>query len=128
MRFCSSAILLMLLSTALVGCKKTPKQQLQGKWVGERVENFDSAQAQRASGWASGASFEFRGARVTVTIPAETPRSGTFKIAKADQNQLLLTFLRPHGAQDRVAFQLDGDKRMRWMLGDGRSILLRKVD
>jgi hypothetical protein len=113
-----------LMSTA---CAATPKDRLQGKWVGERVDNFNTTHEARAQGWVTGASFEFRGSRVTVSLPAEGPRQGTFHVARASEHELVVAFLRPQGASDEVTFQIEGDDRMRWMLGDGRSILLRRV-
>ena len=120
-------VLSLLAIPALMACETTPKQRLQGKWVGERIDNFPAAHVNRAAGWVSGASFEFKGSRVTVSIPADPPRQGTYKIAKATQDELLIAFLRPHGAKDEVAFQFEKDDRLRWKLGDGRSIVLRKV-
>ena len=95
--------------------------------MGEQVDNFHPGQAARALGWAKGTALEFKGSRVTVSIPAESPRHGTFKIPEADDQQLRLTFLRPHGAADEATFVFEQDERLRWMLGDGRSIVLRKV-
>ena len=65
---------------ALTGCKQSVKQRLQGRWVGEQAINFPANQTRSAGGWARGASFEFQGNRVTVSIPAESPRQGTFKV------------------------------------------------
>ncbi len=120
-------VLSLLAIPALMACETTPKQRLQGKWVGERVDNFPAAQVGRASGWVTGAAFEFKGSRVTVSIPADPPRHGTYKITKAAQDELLIAFLRPHGAKDEVAFQFENEDRLRWKLGDGRSIVLRKI-
>ena len=113
---------------SLVACKKAPKQRLQGKWVGARAENFNARQAEAASGWAQAMAFEFKGSSVKVSIPAETPRQGTFKIAKVNGQDLTVRFMRPHGPADRVAFQFDGESKLRWQLPGGRSILLRRVD
>jgi hypothetical protein len=113
-------------SLALAGCEDTPKERLEGRWVGERAEDFSAQQQARAAGWVTGASFEFKGNRVTVSIPAESPRQGTFKVAQVDGEQLRVSFLRPHGAADDVTLRFEGDQHLRWMLGDGRSIVLRK--
>jgi hypothetical protein len=124
----TAPVALALLLPVLTGCKTTPKQRLQGRWVGERVENFQTGQANRAQGWAAGTSFEFRGSQVTVVIPAESPRQGTYEIRKATEQEVVVSFLRPHGARDEVTFLVEGEDQLRWVLGDGRSILLRKVD
>lgn len=121
------SFVLVLMVPVLVGCEDTPKERLEGRWVGERVENFGGGQHARVLGWAKGTSFEFTGNRVTVSIPAESPRQGTFKIAKIDGDQLTVSFLRPHGAADEVTFRFEGEDEMRWLLDDGRSIVLRKA-
>ncbi|MEM1033004.1 MAG: hypothetical protein AAGN82_21840 [Myxococcota bacterium] len=110
----------------LVGCDDSPKERLAGRWVGERIEAFAPAQAERALGWARDAFFEFKGSQVTVGIPAERPRTGTFEVAQAEENALSLVFRRPQGTTDRVAMRFEGDDRLRWMLPDGRSIVLRR--
>lgn len=128
MRVGQAHLAMWMAASGLLACGTTPNQRLQGKWVGERVENFTAAQAARAAGWIAGASFEFSGSRVTVSIPAESPRQGTYKLEVANGDELLVSFLRPHGAKDQVALRFEGNKRLRWNLQDGRSIVLRKVD
>ncbi|MBW2524099.1 MAG: hypothetical protein JRI23_07985 [Deltaproteobacteria bacterium] len=112
----------------LAGCETSPKDRLQGRWVGQEVEHFAAEQARRASGWARGATFEFRGNRVTVGIPTERPRQGTYRITAASPDELRISFVRPHGPQDEATFRFDGDDVLRWMLGDGRAIVLRRAD
>ena len=111
----------------LCGCKDTPKERLEGRWVGERVENFRPEQTARAEGWAKGTSFEFKGSRVTVSIPAESPRSGTYRVTTLSEHELRVTFLRPHGGKDEVEMQLEDEGMLRWKLGDGRSVIMRKA-
>lgn len=112
----------------LAGCEDSPKDRLQGRWVGQAVENFAGSQVARAMGWVRGAAFEFRGNRVTVSIPAESPRQGTFRITEAAADQLQVSFVRPHGVKDQVALRFEGEEKMHWLLGDGRSVVLRKVN
>lgn len=113
---------------SLLACGTNPKKQLQGKWEGERAENFSSAEGERATGWASGTSFEFRGSKVTVGIPAEAPRDGRFEVVEESEGALTLAFTRSDGVRDSADFRLEKDGRLRWQLGDGRSIVLRKVN
>jgi hypothetical protein len=121
-----AAIALLLQLPLLVGCKSTPKDRLQGRWVGEGLENFASAQAARAMGWVRGTSFEFRGNRVTVTVPAESPRQGTFSISQQGADTMRVAFVRPQGTRDEVELQFVEPDLVRWNLGDGRGIRLRK--
>ena len=110
------------------GCRTTPSDQLQGVWRGHAVENFPEGQQHRVLGWVKGATFKFEGRRVTVASPTEPPRQGTFEVASADGDRLSLRFLRPHGGRDNVDFEFIDDENLRWTLGDGRSIVLRKVE
>lgn len=110
------------------GCETSAKDRLQGRWVGERVEHFAAEQANRAAGWARGATFEFRGNRVTVGVPAERPRQGTFRISAITADELQVSFIRPHGVNDEATFRFDGDDVLRWVLDGGRSIVLRRAN
>ncbi|MBM4357394.1 MAG: hypothetical protein FJ096_04715 [Deltaproteobacteria bacterium] len=124
-RFIASLALLAC-APSLAACSQDPRKQLEGRWVGEKVEHFSSVQAARADGWAAGTSFEFRGSKVTVSVPAESPREGSYQITRVKEGALELAFLGPDGARDKAEFQREGE-RLRWQLGDGRSILLRRA-
>jgi hypothetical protein len=127
MRFRTAAHLVLAMAIPILGgCASTPKERLEGKWVGERADNFRPEHADRVTGWVAGTSFEFKGSRVTVSIPAESPRTGTYEIAQASEGELHITFKRAHGANDEATFLFEGEDRLRWMLGDGRSIVLKK--
>jgi hypothetical protein len=53
------------------GCGHPVQRSLEGRWLGEAVENFQDSQLAAATGWARGLSFEFAGSNVTVAVPAE---------------------------------------------------------
>jgi hypothetical protein len=38
-----------------------------------------------------------------------------------------VSFVRQQGARDDASFQFENDERMRWQLGGGRAIVLRKA-
>lgn len=111
---------------AVVGCQKTPRDKLQGRWLGEAVENFPEAQVPRATGWVKGTAIEFNGNKVTVTVPAETPRSGTFKVARIDGDKVVVAFARDEGGTDESAFKMVTENTMKWDVGNGREIVLVK--
>jgi hypothetical protein len=126
----SSAIaplVLVAAATLTAGCASSPKERLEGRWIGEAVESFHPTNTKRALGWAKGTHFTFKGSQVTVSIPAESARRGTFKIAQASADELRLKFMRTTGAVDEATFRFEGEDKLRWQLGDGRSILLRKA-
>jgi hypothetical protein len=113
--------------SAIVACEKSPRDRLQGRWLGESIENVSSADATKATGWVKGAALEFSGSKVTVTIPAEAPRDGTFKVAKLDDERVTVSFLRAEGGRDEAAMRFVGDEQIRWDIGAGREIVLLRA-
>ncbi len=122
-----TALALALVLPVVAGCEKSPRDKLQGRWLGESIENVPSAQLTKSTGWVKGTAIEFAGNKVTVTIPAETPRTGTFKVAKAEGDGLLVSFLRDEGGHDEADMKLVGDQTLRWRIGDGREIVMLKA-
>ena len=115
-----------LLALLASGCAHPIKKKLEGRWVGEAVENFDDDAMAVATGWAKGTSLEFAGSSLTVAIPAEEPRTAEFKIAKVHERDVQLSVLRKDGTRDKLALKLDDEHSMRWVLGGGRSIVMRR--
>lgn len=122
-----TALAIAIMLPVLSGCEKSPKDKLQGRWLGESIENVPSAQLTKSTGWVKGTAIEFQGNKVTVTIPAETPRTGTFKVAKAEGDGLLVSFVRDEGGHDEAEMKLVGDQTLRWRIGDGREIVMLKA-
>lgn len=111
---------------SLWGCGHPVQNKLEGRWVGDSVENFDDQHVAVATGWAKGASFEFSGSTITVAIPAEDPRSATYKVASVRENDVQLAVMRKDGAVDKMRLKLDSEHSIRWVLGDERAIVLRR--
>lgn len=111
---------------AMLGCGHPVQKKLEGRWVGEGVENFDDRQVAMATGWARGTSFEFSGSTVTVAVPAEEPRSGQYKVLQVHNNDVYVAVARADGKSDKVHFKLDDEQSIRWMLGESRSVVLRR--
>jgi hypothetical protein len=122
-----TALALAITLPAAAGCEKSPKDRLQGRWLGESIENVPAGQLQKATGWVKGTAVEFQGNKVTVTIPAETPRTGTFKVARSEGDTLVVSFLRDEGGHDEAEMQLVGDQTLRWRVGAGREIVMLKA-
>lgn len=123
----TTALALAITLPVVAGCEKSPKDKLQGRWLGESIENVPSAQLTKSSGWVKGTAIEFAGNKVTVTIPAETPRTGTFKVSKAANDGLLVSFVRDEGGHDEAEMKLVGDQTLRWRIGNGREIVMLKA-
>jgi hypothetical protein len=111
------------------GCAHPAARQLEGRWFGETVENFEEDDIAVATGWARGTSFEFSGSSVTVTIPAEEPRTGRYDVASVHDRDVVLHVAPEepaNGAGNEVALTLLEGGGVRWHLDDQRSILLRR--
>jgi hypothetical protein len=110
----------------LAGCGNPVQRKLEGRWLGESVENFDAKDVAAATGWARGLSLEFSGTRLTVAVPAEEPRTGKYKVASVHENDVELAVTRVDGAVDTASLKLDDERSLRFMIGDTRAIVLRR--
>jgi hypothetical protein len=108
------------------GCGHPVQRSLEGRWLGEAVENFQDSQLAAATGWARGLSFEFAGSTVTVAVPAEEARTGRYQVTSAYQSDVRLAFTGKDGKATTALFKLDNDHSIRWMLGQGRAVVLRR--
>ncbi len=122
-----TALALVVVAVGASGCGKTPKDRLQGRWLGESIENVPEPHLAKAMGWVKGTAFEFAGSKVTVTIPAESPRTGSFKITEASGDRVLVSFLRDEGGRDEAELQFVGEGQLKWRIGEGREIVLVKA-
>jgi hypothetical protein len=121
----SLATLLPMLAIS-TGCGHPVQRSLEGRWLGEAVENFQDSQLAAATGWARGLSFEFAGSNVTVAIPAEEARSGRYAVSSVHESDVRLAFTAKDGKTSSALFKLDNDHSIRWMLGQGRAVVLRR--
>jgi len=110
----------------LAGCGNPVQRKLEGRWLGESVENFDAKEVAAATGWARGLSLEFAGSRLTVAVPAEEPRTGKYKVASVRENDVQLAVTRADGAVDTTNLKLDDERSIRFMIGDTRAVVLRR--
>jgi hypothetical protein len=108
------------------GCGHPVQRSLEGRWLGEAVENFQDSQLAAATGWARGLSFEFAGSNVTVAVPAEEARTGRYQVSSVHEADVRLAFTTKEGKTTTALFKLDNDHSIRWMLGEGRSVVLRR--
>lgn len=118
------ALFFALVLPAATGCEKTTKDRLEGRWLGEAVDNAPAAQAAQIAGWAKGTAIEFAGSKATITIPAESPRTGSYQITRDDGQSLLLAFSRAEGGKDEAAFRFVGEDQLRWSLPEGPELVL----
>ena len=108
------------------GCGHPVQRSLEGRWLGDAVENFQDSQLAAATGWARGLSFEFAGSTATVAVPAEEARTGRYQVSSVHEADVRLNFTSKDGKTSMALFKLDNDHSIRWMLGQGRAVVLRR--
>jgi hypothetical protein len=116
------------LSLIFAGCSHPAERALEGEWYGKSVENFDAEEVAAATGWARGTSFVFKGNRVKVTVPAEKPRSGVFRLSAIEDRQVSLVVLDSQGEESELDLIVDDAESLRWLLGEGRAVVLRRAE
>jgi hypothetical protein len=122
------ALVLLSLAAAAPACGHPVKRQLEGRWFGESVENFDQRELPAATGWARGVSFEFAGENLTVSVPAEEPRTAPYQVASVQRNDVRLSVQRSTGEKESVRFRLDDERSIRWMLDEHHAVVLRREE
>jgi hypothetical protein len=122
------ALVLLSLAAAAPACGHPVKRQLEGRWFGESVENFDQRELPAATGWARGVSFEFAGENLTVSVPAEEPRTAPYQVASVQRNDVRLAVQRSTGEKESVRFRLDDERSIRWMLDEHHAVVLRREE
>jgi len=122
----SFVVLALALPLCTLACSKSPKDRLQGKWLGDSISSISPEQTADVTAWVKGTALEFKGDRMTVTIPAEQPRSGEYKIAKAEGKQLTLAVNR-EGGSDTTTLAFADDGSLQWDVGEGRVITMTRL-
>lgn len=112
----------------LSACAHPLTRKLEGRWLGESVENFEDGEIAVATGWARGTSFEFSGSKITVAIPAEEPRTGSYKVESARVGEVVLAVSSNDGHIQKTRLSLEDEQLIRWHIDDSRSLLLRREE
>jgi hypothetical protein len=120
--------LALLALSSLASCSKGPKEQLYGKWVGDRIENVSTDDAARAVGWVRATMWEFAGDKLTVSVPAEPSRTGTFNVTKSENGKMTIRVARADGQTDEASVKLTDPKTLHWDIGDNREIVLVRAE
>ena len=94
--------------------------------MGESVENFEDEVVAAASGWARGTSLEFAGTELTVAIPAEEPRSASYRVVGVHQKKVRLAVVDRKGRTDELRLIVDDESSLRWLLDERRAVVLRR--
>lgn len=118
-----SLLVLGLVAMSATACGREPRERLQGSWEGIAVDGLTPEQQAKAEGWVKGTKLSFVGNKVTVAMPAESPRSGTFRVAQVDGDRVRVQFKRPEGGEDLSEFRFAKDGTLRWHLGQAEVVM-----
>jgi hypothetical protein len=116
------------LGIALGGCAHPAERALKGRWLGEAVENFNQDELAEATAWARGTMLEFKSSSITVAIPAEESRTGTYVLGSVSDRNVKLRILDLDGQESDMELVVDDEDHLRWLLGDGRSVVMKRED
>lgn len=119
-------LLCLLFSITPLACAHPAEEALEGRWEGISVENFELESAAAASGWARGTSFEFRGNRLKVQVPATEPRTGIYRLTAIDERRVSLSVLDAHGEESELELIFDDTRSLRWVMDEGRTVVLKR--
>ncbi|MCH2109260.1 MAG: hypothetical protein MK135_08020 [Polyangiaceae bacterium] len=122
------ARILLLLGSFLIctACAHPAERALEGEWWGTSVENFDDAMIASATGWARGTRLAFRDHKLIVSLPSEKSRQGTFRLTAIEDREVQLAVLDAEGVESELRVIVDDEDTIRWVLGDGRTMVLHK--
>jgi hypothetical protein len=112
--------------SAGAGCTPGVVSDLQGRWLGQGVDQMPDEQVASATGWARGMSFELVGDNLTVAIPSQAPRTAPFKVESVNDREVRLAVQRDDGKTDYVELTVEDEHTMRWHIGSGMSLVLNK--
>lgn len=109
-----------------LGCAHPAEQAISGSWYGDSVENCDEEFVAAATGWARGTSFQFEGTRLKVTLPAQGTRTGVYSLAAIEDRTVVLNVLSSRGEESELKLIVDDAQSIRWLLDDGRALVLKR--
>jgi hypothetical protein len=124
---CTPRVAVLLAPLLSIACAHPAERALEGRWRGASVENFDDAQVAAATGWARGTELSFRGRRVTIAVPAEEPRTGSYALEAIDDRKVTLSVLGADGEQASMQLIVDDERTLRWVLAEGRTVLMKRL-
>jgi hypothetical protein len=67
------------------------------------------------------------GDKLTVTVPAEQPRVGEFKVDKVDGKKVTIKITRDSGTVDSADLLFAEDRTLHWDIGEGREVVLTRL-
>lgn len=109
-----------------LACHGSPESQLDGRWLGDGFESLDGSVSAARAGWAKGTSLTFTDTRVSVQLPGEAPRSGSYEVVSDRDGALELAITGHDGHVDRAELTIETDELLRWHLTPVHTLVMRR--
>lgn len=110
-----------------IGCKHPGSAKLEGHWRGLRADGVGGPTQEAANTFATQTEIVARGNQLTVTTPSAKGQVGTYVVDDENKTTVVL-HTDKDGPQNKETFHFAEDgKQMTWQLGEGRSIVFKKL-
>ncbi len=110
----------------LLACQSSSASRLEGRWLGDGFESLDGSVSAARAGWAKGTSLTFADSRISVQLPGERSRSGSYQIISDHDGELELTITGHDGHVDRAELTIETESLLRWHLTPVHTLVLRR--
>jgi len=111
----------------LGACSAAPEDALSGRWAGQSIESLDGSVSAARAGWAKGTSLAFSGSQLTVTLPGQAPRKGSYQVLASDDGKIEIEVEGHSGHVDRTRLTLETDRLLRWHLNGVHTLVLHRI-
>jgi hypothetical protein len=94
--------------------------------LGTRFESLNGSVSAAQAGWARGTALSFSGSTLTVKLPGEHARAGTYRVVSNNDGVIELSVLGHDGHEDRTHLTLETERLLRWHLGEVHTVVMRR--
>jgi hypothetical protein len=112
--------------TLLLACRSSSAAKLEGRWLGDGFESLDGSVSAARAGWAKGTSLTFSDSRISVQLPGERSRHGSYEIVSDRDGELELTITGHDGHVDRAELTIETEALLRWHLTPVHTLVMRR--
>ena len=111
---------------SLLACQGSAQSRLEGRWLGDGFESLDGSVSAARAGWAKGTSLTFTDSRISVQLPGEPSRSGSYEIVSDRDGELELTITGHDGHVDHAELTIETERLLRWHLTPVHTLVMRR--
>jgi hypothetical protein len=90
------------------------------------MESLDGSVSAARAGFARGTTLTFSGSRLSVALPGEPPRQGSYEVLSEDDGKLELAIVGHDGHVDRTELTIETRRLLRWHLTRVHTMVMRR--